>query len=92
MFMYLSLRRILYLIVTAVPPRGRMLHHAIPDHIQINVYQTTEKMLAFLYRSCMISVFPESSLALFPPVGLLRRFPRDELNTLRDHLPFELYQ
>jgi hypothetical protein len=56
-----------------------MLHHAISDHIQIDVDQTTEKMLACLYRSGMIPVFPKCSLALFPSVELLGRFPRDQL-------------
>ena len=64
-----------------------MLHHAVPDHIQIDVDQTTEQMLARLYRSRVIPVFPKCAFALFPSIELLGRFPRDQLKTLRDHLP-----
>jgi len=36
-----SLRWILDLIITAVLPRRRVLHHAISDHIKCNVHQTS---------------------------------------------------
>ncbi len=82
----LSQWRVLYLNVAPVLTRRRMLHHTIPDHIQIDVDQATKKMLACLYRSCMIPIFLKCPLALFPSVERLGRFPCDQLQTLRDHL------
>ena len=86
-----SLRRILDLVVTTLLPRRRMLHYTISDHVQIDVDQTTEKMLPCLYRSGVIPVFPERPFSLFPAVTFLCRFSRNQLHALRDYLIFSVY-
>ncbi len=60
------------------------------NHIQINIYQTSDQMRSRLNGSGMVSVFPESTFSFLPPV----KFPYcpscNELNRYRDDIFFSI--
>ena len=58
-------------------------------HIQIDVCNATCQMAVGLHSGRVISIFPESTVALFPSVELLRGSPGYQLQRARN-LPFAL--
>ena len=63
-----------------MPPLRGMLNHTGPDHVQINVHYAAMQMLIDLNGCRMISVLPESSVAAFALVELLRSAAGDQLH------------
>ena len=53
------------------PLRG-MGHRASANHIEIDVGQAAEQVLAGVHRGGMVAIFPECTVALFAPVVFLR--------------------
>jgi len=70
----------LYLVITAMVPYFRMLHHAGTNHVQVDVNQAPSQGLPRLNDSGMIPVFPESPLAIFALVVFLTRTSGDKLH------------
>ena len=59
-----------------------MLHYAAAYHVQIDVDQASDKMLAGLNGRRMVAVLPKCTFAAFSPVKLLGRLPCNKLHTL----------
>jgi hypothetical protein len=58
-------------VVTTDLPLLWMLNGTGPNHIQINVGNTTRQMAVGLHSRSVISIFPESAFAIFPGVEFL---------------------
>src|SRR5271157_5082672 len=81
-----SLRWVLNLTVAAVKPSGRMFHRCGPNHVQVHVNDTLDKMSIRLDCGCVIAVFPKCAFSLFPLVIFLGGAARRELDAPRDNL------
>jgi hypothetical protein len=68
-----------------------MIHHAGPNHVQLNVDHTAMQMLVGLNSGGVIAVFPERPLLAFALVIFLRGAPGDELHTLGDDVASSVF-
>jgi hypothetical protein len=61
----------LNLVVSSVRPLPWMAHNTTSEHVQVYVYETTQKMLPGLDGRSMVAIFPESAFSLFSLVVFL---------------------
>jgi len=54
-----------------VPPFSRMNYNSSPDHVKINICQTSNQMLISIHSSCVVAIFPKGSLSVFPLIIFL---------------------
>ncbi len=78
----------LYLIVTTKIPFWRMINNPRPHHIQINIYEASEKMISPFNRCRMIPVFPKCSLTIFALIELLTCSSSNQFYRIWDNIPF----
>ena len=62
-----------------------MIYNSGPDHIEINIHKTANKMDTMLHGSSVVSVFPKGPFATLPVIVLLTSPARNKLYRLRDH-------
>ena len=57
-----------------------------PDHIQVDIHQTPDKVIPILYCCCVVSVFPKGPFALLPYIVLLGCAACDQLDAFGQSL------
>jgi hypothetical protein len=67
-----------------------MTNNASSRHVQVNIYDTSQQMLATLYGSCVIPIFPEGPLPIFPLVVFLPGSTGHELYRPGDHISISI--
>jgi len=72
--------------IPPVCPLGGMINNAGPDHIAINVDETSHKMTIRAHSGGVIPVFPESPFSIFSSVVCLAGSSGNKLHGLRNHV------
>ena len=75
-------------LVSARWPLGWVGYRSGPHHVQVNVCQTTDKMMVRFHCGRMVAIFPEGSLPLFPLVKLLSCPACNQLHRLWNDIAF----
>jgi hypothetical protein len=57
-----------------------MFHDTRSNHVERNISQTIEKVLAILHNGAVIRMLPNRSLVSFPPIQLLCESPGDKVH------------
>ena len=63
-----------------------MIHYAGTHHVQINISNTTKKMIFSFHSRCVIAILPECPLAILPLIVFLAGSPCHKLYRFGDDI------